>query len=74
MEGFTAAPNLEHENLLIFTLLEDLHPDTKKQTEDNIYRWEVQPLDIFKARSQLFVELRATVLISQIFAKPATQL
>ena len=49
MEGFTktfqrlAALNLEHKILLIFILAEDLLPDIKKQTENNVVGWVGQP-------------------------------
>lgn len=79
LEGFTkifqrpTALNLEHKNLVISILVEDLLPDKKKQIEASVVRWAVQPLDTFKTISQ-FSELRATVPILQIFAKPEMQL
>lgn len=63
MEGFNElflrhpALNLEHGNLLIFILAENLLPDVKKQIEDNVVGWVGQSLDILQVATQYFEEL-----------------
>ena len=68
MEEFTkhskdTALNLEHKTLLISILVENLLPDIKKQTEDNIAGWLGQPLDIIQVAIQFFEELIAVLVL-----------
>ena len=71
VKGFTKsfqrhiALNLEHKNLLISILVEDLLPDIKKQIGDNIVGRMCQPLDILVA-TQFFEELKTTVFVLKI--------
>ena len=55
--------DLEHRNLLISILVEDLLPDIKKQTENNAVRWEGQPFEVILVATQFFKKLKITVLI-----------
>lgn len=67
------ALNPEHRKPWTPTLVENL-PDRKNQIEDNVPGWVHEPLAIVWATNQFFEELKATVLILQIFAKPEIQL
>ena len=63
MEIFTktfqrnTALNIEHSNLWISILVEELLPDIKKQIEDNVVGWWGQSLDIIQVIAQFFKEL-----------------
>lgn len=50
-----------------------MYPEGKKQIRDNIVEWVDQPMSL-KLQKYSLGELRATVLILQIFAKPEMQL
>ena len=56
-------PYSEYKNLLISILVGYLPPDIKKQIKDDVVGWKNQPY-------QFFEELKATLLILQIFARP----
>ena len=68
MEEFTktlqrnTALNLEHGNLLISVLVEDLLPDIKKQSEEKVVGWLGQYLDIIQVATQFFEEFKIIVL------------
>ena len=51
------ALNLEHRNLLISILVEDLLADIKKQIEHNVVGWLGQLLDIIQVTTQFFEKL-----------------
>lgn len=59
------ALNLEHNTLLISILVENLLPDMRKQTEDNIVGWLGQPFEIIQVAIQFFEELKTIVLLLQ---------
>ena len=58
--------NLEHKNLLIFILVEDLLPDIKKRTEDNVVGWLGQFLDTIQVTTQLYEKLKSFICICLI--------
>lgn len=72
MEEFTKtfqrhpALNLEHGNLLISVLAENLLPDIKKQIEHNVVGWLGQLLDIIQVTTQLFEKLKTVLFVLQI--------
>lgn len=43
-------------------LVEDIFPDKKQQIEHNVVGWVCQPLDVIQVATQLFAELKTTVL------------
>ena len=55
--------NLEHRNLLIFILVEDLLPDIKKRTEDNVVGWLGQFLDTIQVTTQLYEKLKTVLFV-----------
>ena len=55
--------NLEHRNLLIFILVEDLLPDIKKRTEDNVVGWLGQFLDTIQVTTQLYEKLKTVLFL-----------
>ena len=57
--------NLEHSNLLIFILAEDL-PNIKNQTEDNVVGWLGQFLDTIQVTTQLYEKLKSFIHICLI--------
>lgn len=55
--------NLEHRKLLIFILAEDLLPDIKNQTEDNVVGWLGQFLDTIQVTTQLYEKLKSCICL-----------
>lgn len=72
MEGFAQTfqrhlvLNREHRKLLIFILAEDLLPDIKNQTEDNVVGWLGQFLDTIQVTTQLYEKLKSCICICLI--------
>lgn len=58
--------DLEHKNLLVSILVEDLLLDIQKQIENNVVGWVGQPFEVILVANQFFEELKITIFVLQI--------
>ena len=80
MERFTEyfkdkALNLEHRNLFIFILVENILYDQNKETENNVVVWVDQPVTLFKLQPNSLKSLKnGTCLTNLAFTRTEMQL